>query len=70
MDKVKWQLLNQYLEAMSLLNGEFEDSILLASQLVRELESELISMKISSGQLRQEEIFSLHQEVSQLEEVN
>ncbi len=38
-------MLSQHLEAMSLVNGEFEDLILLARQLVLVLESESISMR-------------------------
>ncbi len=39
-EPVRWQLLSQHLEAMSLVNGEFEDLILLVRQLVQVLESE------------------------------
>jgi len=40
MSNVKWQLLSQHLKAMSRANGEFEDLILLVSQLVQVLELE------------------------------
>ncbi len=48
-EAVKWQLLSQHLEAMSVVNSEFEDLILLASALVRVLESEYSSMKTSKS---------------------
>ncbi len=62
-DQIKWQLLSQHLEAMSLVNGEFEDLILLVRQLVQVLESEPTSMRIPSYFGPEEEIFSIHQEV-------
>ncbi len=42
---VKWQLLSQHLKDLSVVNLEFEDLILLASQLALELESERISTR-------------------------
>ncbi len=54
-EPVKWQLLSQHLKAMSVVNSEFEDLILLASQLVQvlELESDSINSTNSLDQLEE-----------------
>ncbi len=41
MDNRKWLLLNRYLDSMSEINSESKDLVLLVSQLVLELASEL-----------------------------
>ena len=67
MDDQKWLLLNQLLEDLSAQNFVSEDSVHLLSQLVLELESELISMKTGSSLRQQEEIFSIQEEIANQE---
>ncbi len=64
MGDVRWQLLSQHLEAMSLVNGEFEDLILLVRQLVQVLESESMSLKTGNSLRQEVEIFSTQVEIA------
>ncbi len=58
---VKWQLLSQHLKAMSVVNSEYEDLILLASQLVQVLELEHSYTNSMNLQLQQEETYLTNQ---------
>ncbi len=63
-NQVKWQLLSQHLQAMSVVNSEFEDLILLVRQLVQVLESESISMRMPNYFGPEEEIYSTQLEAA------
>ncbi len=59
-EPVKWQLLSQHLKAMSVVNSEFEDLILLASQLVQVLESESDSINSTNSLDQLEETYLIN----------
>ncbi len=65
-EPVKWQLLSQHLKAMSVVNSEFEDLILLASQLVQvlELESDSINSTNSLDQLEETYLINRNEELA------
>ncbi len=63
-DLRRWQSLSQLLEAMLDQSFRFEDSLRLVLHLVRQLELEYTSMKTGNSSTRQEEIFSIQEEVA------